>query len=268
MTIAVINGTKMSYRVHGAGPLVVFVMGTGSPGRVWEMYQVPAVVAAGYSAVTFDNRGIAPSDEGAGGFTIDDMVADTAGLIEHLGRGPACLVGTSMGSRIAAELCLARPELVRKAVLLTAYGRVDPLMSVLARGENAVYDQRLALPPAYLAAVTALMNLSPATLRDEAAAQDWLAIIEHSSGPMTPGVRAQNALSEFPNRLAAYRAITTPTLAVGYADDRLVPPYLAREVADAIPGAQYREVADVGHFGALERPEAVNALILEFLGAP
>jgi pimeloyl-ACP methyl ester carboxylesterase len=52
---------------------------------------------------------------------------------------------------------------------------------------------------------------------------------------------------------------------IGFADDRTLPPYLAREVADAIPGAHYAEAADAGHLGYLERPTEVNALVLEFL---
>ncbi|GGC77271.1 alpha/beta hydrolase [Hoyosella rhizosphaerae] len=265
MSSVTVNGITLNYRLHGHGPLVVMVMGTGSPGRVWEMYQVPALVAAGFSVATFENRGVLPSSECAQGFTIDDMVADTAGLIEHLGRVPARVVGTSLGARITQELCLTRPDLVDRAVCLTAHGRMDPLIKSLSRGERELYDKQIELPAPYFAAVNAMMNLSPATLRDESSALDWLAIIEYSHVPMTAGVRAQLGLSDFPNRLAAYRAIRVPVLAVGYADDRLIPPHLAQEVADAIPNARYAEVANAGHYGALEQPEVVNQLLIEYL---
>src|ERR687893_2302533 len=103
MPVATVNNIPLNYEVKGTGPLVVLVMGTGSPGRVWELHQVPALVAAGYRVCTFDNRGIAPSDECASGMTIDDLVGDTAALIEHLGDGPVRVVGTSLGSRIVQE---------------------------------------------------------------------------------------------------------------------------------------------------------------------
>ena len=74
MTVARVNGIDLSYEVAGDGPLVVMVMGTGSPGRVWKAHQEPALVKAGFRVVTFDNRGIAPSSECADGFTLDDMV--------------------------------------------------------------------------------------------------------------------------------------------------------------------------------------------------
>ena len=159
MPIATINGIPLNYQVKGSGDLVVLVMGTGSPGRVWDLHQVPALVKAGYRVATFDNRGIAPSGESLSGMTIDDLVADTAGLIELLG-GPAHVVGTSMGARVAQELTLARPELVRKAVFLAGHARMDRFQMTLTEGERQLYDSGVELPPKYQAAVTAVMNLS------------------------------------------------------------------------------------------------------------
>lgn len=259
-----INGIDLSYEVSGSGPLVVMVMGTGSPGRVWKANQEPALRKAGYRVALFDNRGIAPSSECAAGFTIDDMVADTAALIEHLG-GPALVVGTSLGARVTQELALARPDLVRAAVMLATYGRSTPLLSAISAGERALYDQGITLPPEYEAAVTAHLNLSPHTIDDDRSARDWLDVIGFSQAKTTPGIRAQLELHNHePDRRAAYREISRPALVVGFADDRTLPAKLAREVAQAIPNAEYAEVDRAGHFGYLERPAEVNRLIIDF----
>ncbi|MFC7447927.1 alpha/beta fold hydrolase [Rhodococcus daqingensis] len=264
MPLATINGIQLNYQVKGSGDLVVLIMGTGSPGRVWDLHQVPALLAAGYRVCTFDNRGIAPTDECVDGITIEDMVADTAALIEHLG-GPAHVIGTSLGARVAQELALTRPELVRKAVFLAAHGRRVALQKALSEGERELDAQGITLPASYRAAITAVLNLSPASLVDQMAAQDWLDIFAFSKAETSRGVRAQQNLDDFGDRLAAYRRITRPCLAVGFADDRLVPPHLAAEVAKSIPGANYVELPDCGHYGYLERPEAVNSAILDFL---
>ncbi|AZG48847.1 alpha/beta fold hydrolase [Gordonia insulae] len=264
--IAQVNGIDIAYDEVGVGPLVVMVMGTGSPGRVWHAHQQPALAKAGYRVVTFDNRGIAPSSECADGFTHDDMVADTAALIEHLGGGPALVVGTSLGARITQELTLARPDLVRAAVMIATYGRNTPLQQAISTGERALYDQKITLPPEYEAAITAHLNLSPHTLDDDRTAKDWLDVIGFSPQTVTPGVRAQLELHDGEaERLTAYRGITRPSMVIGFADDRTLPPKLAREVADAIPGARYEEVAKAGHFGYLEQPAEVNRLLLDFL---
>ncbi|RJO78703.1 alpha/beta hydrolase [Nocardia panacis] len=274
MPLATVNGIALNYQVKGdrargtdtkgGGPLVVMIMGTGSPGRVWELHQVPALLAAGYRVCTFDNRGIAPSFDAAAGMRIEELVADTAALIELLDEGPALIAGTSMGARVAQELSLTRPELVRKAVFLAGHGRMDQFQQVLSLGENELDEQGIKLPAKYEAAVNAVMNLSPASLADPNTARDWLDLFEFTGGPVAPGIRAQRRMDHSFNRLQAYRGITVPCLSVGFADDRMIPPYLSREVADVIPGARYLEVPDAGHFGYLERPEAVNKILLDF----
>lgn len=267
MPIATVNGISLNYQVKGSGDLVVLIMGTGSPGRVWDLHQVPELVEAGYRVCYFDNRGIAPSSESAQGMKIDDLVADTAGLIELIREGDekAYVVGTSMGSRVAQELTLTRPELVRKAVFLAGHARLDEFQKTLGEGERELADAKTALPPKYAAAITAVMNLSPTTLADSRAARDWLDLFEFSTAPTSAGVRAQLGMDENFDRGAAYGKISVPCLSVGFEHDRMIPPYLSAELAKAIPDAHYVEIPDVGHFGYLERPEAINSAVLEFL---
>ncbi|QKT07783.1 alpha/beta hydrolase [Gordonia sp. X0973] len=264
---AQVNGITLAYEDPGGpGEPVVMIMGTGSPGRVWRANQAPALSRAGYRVITFDNRGISPSSECPEGFTVDDMVADTAALIEHLDVAPAHVVGTSLGARITQELALARPDLVRSASMIATYGRPTPMISALGAGERALYDQGVTVPEDYAAAVTAHLNLSPHTLADDRSARDWLDIIKFSPQRVTPGVRAQYGVHEGEvDRLAAYRAIAVPALVIGFADDRTLPEFLAREVAEAIPGARYEVVEKAGHFGYLEQPDRVNGLLLDFL---
>ena len=221
---------------------------------------------AGFRVATFDNRGIAPSDEGTDNMSIDDLVADTAALIEHLGATPAHVVGTSMGGRVVQELALARPDLVAKAVMLATTGRPHPVENTLNLGRQALHDQGVELPPQYAAAVNALLHLSPQTLENPEKAQEWLDIFEFSATPRTTaGVRAQLGMDRSRNRLGDYARITVPTLVIGFADDRMTPPAYGREVAHAIPGARYEEIANCGHYGYLERPDVVNRLLIDFL---
>jgi pimeloyl-ACP methyl ester carboxylesterase len=257
------DGVRISYDVRGSGAPLLLVMGTGSPGRVWHLHQVPALVEAGYRVATMDNRGIGASDAGPGPLTMDDMVADTAAVLDRLGDGPARVVGTSLGARVVQELLLARPEMVHRAVLMAAHARLDPVQQALSAGERALYDAGIAVPAGYRAAVTALANLSPRTRADAQAVQDWLQVLEFSEP--TAGTRDQLALADFPDRTEAYRAITTPTLVVGFADDRMIPAFLSREVAEAIGPARYVELEGCGHYGYLERPAAVHEVICDFL---
>ncbi|WP_329790047.1 alpha/beta hydrolase [Lentzea sp. DG1S-22] len=265
MALVQLNGIDLNVQTEGSGDLVVLVMGTGSPGRVWRTYQVPALVKAGYRVAYFDNRGIRPSSECGDGFTLDDMVADTAALIEHLG-GPAHVVGTSMGARITQELALTRPSLVRSAVMMATAGRPEPVQQAWSSTLCDLHDKGVEIPQAFYAVASLVRNVSQATLADPVIARDWLQMYEFAGSALTAGERVQLSLGEYDTRLDAYRAITVRSLVIGFADDLVLPPRLSREVAEAIPGARYAEVADAGHVGYLERPDEVNRLLVEFLG--
>ncbi len=267
MITAQINGIRIAYEdTGGSGHTVLLVMGTGSPARVWHVHQTPALTAAGFRVVSMNNRGIPPTDECPDGFTMADMVQDVVGLIEHLGCARVSLIGTSLGARIVVETALARPDLLSSVVALAAHARLDPVQQAMTRGEIALAESGFPPPADYRAAVMALQYLSPATLCNEGRAQDWLDMFAFDDGRITAGHKAQLQLSQFlDDRRPDYRTISVPMLVVGFADDAAIPPRLSREVADVVPGAEYVEIADAGHFGYLERPEETNRLIIDYL---
>jgi pimeloyl-ACP methyl ester carboxylesterase len=259
--------TNLAFDDHGAGEPVLFIAGSGGPGRTWHVHQVPAFTAAGYRAVTFDNRGIGAT-ENADGFTTETMVADTAALIERLGLAPTNIVAASMGAYIAQELMLARPELVKRAALIATRARHDRTRKLFHRAEAELAAAGIELPAAYQAKVRLVENFSPTTLNDDHAVADWIDMFTFWPVKQTPGVDCQRDIAPDENRLPAYRGITAPVLVIGFSDDVLVPPHLAKEVADAIPNGRYLEISDAGHLGFLERPDAVNAAVLKFFAGP
>jgi pimeloyl-ACP methyl ester carboxylesterase len=254
---------NLAYDDRGSGEPVVFIAGSGGPGRTWLPHQVPAFLSAGYRVITFDNRGIGAT-ENADGFTTQTMVADTAALIESLGAAPARIVGVSMGAFIAQELMVARPELVSAAVLMATRGRLDRARQGFHDGETQLYASNTELPPAYEAKVRVLESFSRKTINDDVLVADWITMFRTWPVKRTPGLRTQLSVSPQTDRLAAYRSIATPVLVMGFADDVITPPHLGREVADALPNGRYVQIPDAGHLGFLERPEAVNSVALKF----
>jgi pimeloyl-ACP methyl ester carboxylesterase len=262
MPLIDLDGTRLSYQDTGTGPAVLLLAGTGARGRTWHLHQVPALVAAGYRVVTPDTRGIAPSDVPER-VTMADLVADAAGLIERLGLTPCRVAGSSMGARVAAELCLQRPELVDRAVLMATFGRPHSFQTAMTEAEETLRASGQRLPDAYLAVVRALQNLSPRTLADDRSARDWLDVFQLPG--FASGVGSRLELDENIDRLDAYRKIVVPCLVLGFADDLIAPAVGGREVAAAIPGARYAEIPGAGHYGYLERPGPVNTELLTFL---
>jgi pimeloyl-ACP methyl ester carboxylesterase len=255
--------TNLAYDDRGTGEPVVFIAGQGGAGRTWHLHQVPAFLAAGYRVITFDNRGIGAT-ENADGFTTQTMVADTAKLIESLGAAPARIVGVSMGAFIAQELMTSRPELVSKAVLMATRGRLDSVRRFFRTAENDLAVSKTEMPASYDAKIRLMESFSPKTLNDDTISDDWISMFTMWPTKPTPGLRCQLDVAPLADRLPAYRNITTPVLVIGFADDLMTPPHLCREVADAIPNGRYLQIRDAGHLGFLERPQEVNAAVLQF----
>ncbi|MGV0578464.1 alpha/beta hydrolase [Mycolicibacterium elephantis] len=254
---------NLAYDDRGSGPAVLFIAGRGGAGRTWHLHQVPEFQRAGYRCITFDNRGVGATEQ-ASGFTIETMVADTAALIEKLDAAPARLVGVSMGSFIAQELMLARPELVDRTVLMATRGRADRAREFFRKAEVELTESGITLPPSYDAKMRLLESFSPKTLNDDAKVRDWIDMFTMWPTKPTPGLRTQLGVAPEGNRLAAYRVIQHPTLVLGFADDVVMPPHLGREVADAIPKGRYLEIPDTGHLGFIEQPQVVNEAVLKF----
>ena len=256
------NGIRLSYQRFGQGEPVLLIMGSGAAGRVWTMYQTPALNKAGYETVVFDNRGIAPSDAPPGEYTLAEMTADTLGLIQALEIGPCRIVGTSMGSVIAQEIALARPDLVRCAVLMATRARSDATRRMMLAAERSLTASGVTLPPKYEAVRTVLEMLSPTTLNDDDVAAGWLEIFELTAGQSAPGQQGVDATGD---RREALRRVAVPCRAIAFSDDLICPPHLVAEVADTIPDCDYVEIPRCGHLGNLENPDAVNTAIIEFL---
>jgi pimeloyl-ACP methyl ester carboxylesterase len=258
------NGIRLAYERTGRGDRVLMIMGQAAGGNVWSMYQVPALKSAGYEVITFDNRGVPPSDVPSGDYSLADLVADTAGLIEALDAGPCRLVGTSLGALVAAELAVSRPDLVTSCVLMAVRARADAARRALSAGESALERGGIQLPPAYEAAISVFQMFSPATLNDDASISAWADIYEMSAARRA-AASGQNAIDLNSDRRGALRAVPVPCRVIAFSDDLMCPPHLGAEVADAIPDCDYVEIGSCGHLGYLECPDEVNSAIIEFL---
>lgn len=259
------NGIRLAYERTGRGERVLLIMGQAAGGNVWSMYQVPALQSAGYEVITFDNRGVPPSDVPPGDYSLADLVADTAGLIEALDAGPCRLVGTSLGAVVAAELAVSRPDLVSCCVLMALRARPDAARRAVLTGERALTSGGVQLPAAYEASVTVLQMFSPVTLNDDAAISGFLEIFELSAARRA-AASGQDAVDLSTDRREALRAVPVPCRVIAFSDDLMCPPHLCAEVAEVIPDCDYVEIGSCGHLGYLERPDEVNSAIIEFLG--
>ena len=260
-----VDGVRLAYDVIGDGPPVLLVCGTGQPAVSWHLGTAQALASAGYTVVTFDNRGVPPSDAPPPPYTVADMVGDAAGLLEALDLGPARVAGLSLGALITQELALARPDLVRAAVMMGTVGRANAMLRAWANGQLALARLGVDLPPEYEAAVLAMQVVGAPRQLDDAFVGPFVELAQGVEAWRGPGPEGQYAAdAAYDDRLGALAGVRVPSLVIAFEHDLLTPPALGREVAGAIPGARYVEVAGCGHLGPMEDPDAVLPLLVDF----
>src|SRR5579859_2699143 len=174
MPVIELGKARLAYEEYGAGEPVLLLAPAATSARIWMLHQVPAIVAAGYRAVTLDARGTPPVPP-ASPFRLSDLVRDVSLLIAELGLAPCLVVGASLGAMVGQELALAHPDLVRAAALIGTRSRTDFFRGKLTRAMAA--QARSGNPPSELDALLLLSQLfSAATLADEQVAADLLVL--------------------------------------------------------------------------------------------
>jgi pimeloyl-ACP methyl ester carboxylesterase len=254
---------------YGEGAPILFVHGLGGSWQNW-LENIPAAGEAGYRAIAVDLPGFGASEMPAEQISISGYGRFVEALLGELGLGPVALVGNSMGGFVGAEMAIRYSTRVQRLVLVSAAGlsiehqRHDTVLKTLrlvddvlkmGTGWLASKSDALANRPRSRRAMFNIVAAHPGRLPGPLVA-------EQLRGSGKPGF--VGALDAYPirERLSQIRA---PTLVVWGEDDHLVPVRDAWEFGDRIPDARVVVYEDTGHVAMLERPDAFNALVAEFM---
>ena len=125
--IAAANGIEYAYRDvgEGEGPLVLLQHFRGNLDN-WDPALIDAL-ASSRRVVTFDNTGVGATT-GTTPDTIEQMARDAIAFVEAMGFKRIDLLGFSIGSFVAQEIALIRPDLLRRVVLASSAPQGAPGM--------------------------------------------------------------------------------------------------------------------------------------------
>jgi pimeloyl-ACP methyl ester carboxylesterase len=262
-------GVTIAYDVFGpptAEP-VLLICGLSQPAGAWQLGMVPALLEAGYQVVTFDNRGVAPSSSPPAPYTIDQMVGDTVGLLDHLGLTTVRVAGYSMGGWIAETLAFRHPQRVHAAVFIGSCNVGTSWEKAITTVERdlARLDPEL---PALFNAVETMRYLPNHDLQQDETVDLWLGLIGDLDPWQNPGrlgqYEAALAWSFDAERIGRWPSLSVPCLVLSFEHDVDSPPARAREAAGMIPGARFVEVAGASHLGVFTHAEAVADTVVSF----
>lgn len=186
-----------------------------------------------------------------------------AELLDALELRDCIVVGNSLGGRLALELALARPELVRALVLVGALlpgGERSAALQAFNRAEEEALAANDVDRAVELNVEMWLGESAPDTVRDELRRMTRRAF--DLQLPWGDDWREDRLAADVAERLAE---IAVPVLVVVGDEDVEDVQRFARHLAATLPQAETAVIAGAGHVPSLERPQAFDAAVLPFL---
>lgn len=243
---------------RGQGDDVLLLAGLTDPLEAWQPQL--DTLADRYRLTALDNRGAGLTPVGDGTLTVEKWADDAAAVLRHAGIGSAHVCGFSGGARIAQELALRHPDLVRSLVLCSTWAEPDAYVRQVADTLTWMVDA--APTPRAMLEAFFLWIYSPRAHRDGTVA----AIIDEAlASPLPePDFHAQLDASMSHSTGERLRQITVPTLVVAGGDDVMIRVSAGREVASLIPGAELVVMEGEAHQPFQEVPEEFNAIVTAF----
>lgn len=287
MTVTKANGIEVAWDGFGdaGAEAILLISGLGTQMIRWATPFCERLAGRGYRVLRFDNRdagrsthfhasvapdlGVLAATLMAGSqpevpYTLYDMAADAAGLLDALGIGRAHVVGRSMGGMIAQILASDHA------------GRVRSLTSIMSSTGNP------ALPQAAPDVMAMMVRPAPDPFVDpEGFLATRLAFARRIAGRGYPfdeeahravlleevrrcydpgGVARQiAAMAVAGDRRAHLATIGVPALVIHGTDDPLIPPACGQDTAFSIPDAIYLPIDGMGH----DLPCALDQMLID-----
>src|SRR5262245_10182329 len=195
--------------------------------------------------------------------TRDDSMNAIAARILAAAPPRFAVAGLSMGGYLALAIMRQAPERVQKLALLDTSARPEsPEQTARRKPQIALaQDGRFAeVPPLQFPFFVHRNRQGDDALRTR------VRLMAEETGAEV-FLRQQHALITRADARPLLATIKCPTLVLVGDGDELTPPALSRELADGIAGSRLVIVADCGHLSTMERPEAVNRALAEWMSS-
>ena len=253
-----VRGLALARDVQGDGHPILFIHGFPFDRTMWRPLMA---TLTGWRRIAPDLRGLGLSDVPES-YSMADYADDLAALMDALHVPQAVVCGLSMGGYVAFELLRRHSARVRALILTATRAEADDEAGMQRRGDMIALVEREG--PEVLADVLLPQLLAPANLTAMPQVVQHLRTMIAGS-PVKGVVGALRAMRDRADATPLLRKIEVPTLVIAGRDDQLIPPAASRQLAEAIPGAQFTLIPDAGHLCPLEQPVTTTKVIAEFL---
>ncbi len=267
-----VNGVNVHFKTWGEGePTFILLHGFGASIFSWRevtepLSQYGTVIAYDRPAFGLTERPL--EWEGESPYSPQSQVDIVIGLMDKLGVEKAILVGNSAGGTVSMQVALQHPERVEALILVDA--------AVYAGGGAPSWSRPLLKTPQ-------MNHVGPLIARQlQAQGDEFINLAFHDPLKVTADIlegyrkplRAENwdkalwqltIASQESGLVARLAEITMPTLVITGDDDRIVPTEQSLRLADELPNAELKVIAQCGHLPHEEKPVEFMQAVTEFL---
>jgi len=282
------NGIQIEYESRGDAkrPVILLIMGLGMQLVTWPDELVEGLVARGFRVVRFDNRDAGLStqfdDRHVGPlmpvfmrwtfgwpvsapYTLDDMAADTVGLLDALNIERAHVVGASMGGMIAQLLAIKwRARVLSLTSIMSSTSarrlpqpKLDAFFALTRRPEGGADLDALVDHYVKLFRVIGSTGFPTPLPQLQERLRRGLARAFRPMGTL----RQMIAILASGDRSMMLPQITAPALVIHGDADPLVPVAHGEDTAAKIPGATLKVIRGMGH----DLPPALMPMLTDLI---
>lgn len=256
-----VGDIDIAYKTLGQGDPLFAITGNGDTMDLWSPLFVQGL-AQERKVYIFDNRGAGLTTSGTKPFSIEQFARDTAGFIRAMGYEEIDLLGFSMGSRIAAQLTIDQPAMIKKVVL---YGCAPGGPAEIKRSAavQKIFTDTSGTPEQKTQRMFSV--LIPAGWRK--AHPNPATYFPPVTESITPEVRAKQnaAVANWPGIDQQLLSIRTPTLIMAGTEDEVVPPGNALILARQIRASWLVRFRGGGHGMMFQFPTQMGEVVNTFL---
>ncbi len=261
MDTRTVDGIELALVDRGSGPVVVMIHGFPLDHSMWNA-QIDAL-AAEYRVIVPDLRGFGRSGLTEGTVTMGRLADDVAGLLDAVAPGErVTLCGLSMGGYVAFQFWRKYATRLKALVLCDTRAKNDTPEMAAARLEMA--DRVLREGPGPLVEMMMPKLFAERTVKEHPEVVDALRQVMTDTDRR--GIAAAGrGMAQREDMTESLGKIDCPVQVIVGQLDAISPAEEMRLIAEAIPRAEFVEIAGSGHMSPMEKPAEFNAALLEFL---
>lgn len=249
--IAPQGDARIEYQIEGKGPAILMIPSLGRPASDFDDLS-GRLVAAGYTTMRPQPRGMAGSIGAMKDVTLNDLAADAMAAVPA-DSGPIVVVGHAFGQRVARIVAAQYPDRVRSVIMIAAGGKAAMLPGA-REALRAVFDPELS-PDKHMEAVRFAFfapGNDPLVWRE-----GWNPAVAQ----MQTAATEASAVDDW------WGAGGASLLVIQGLQDVVAPPENGHRIkAEFGDRVQLHDIDGAGHALLPEKPSEIAALILNFLG--